>query len=1443
MVMEAPPETDIPVTDEQTEEASQLQSSPSGEHARWEGIVGFENEMTGDGRVIAANALRWPDDLAENPIPIRYVASDVGAHDGAQVVGYIDQLARLEPLENGSIPIWGSGIIDDEGEVAREAYRHVDKKMTNGVSMDLDDVAFEVLTDPANPETETMQTNDARIRAVTIVAIPAFAGARISIVNNQAAQAQPAASTEAGTTALSTEDNPSVIVSTNSARGMRAHAINKARLRKLAANPRHAAFAYQSTRVKDPNGDWVETPAAAIDIAANTTAPDDPFEQGLAILNEADMIELGSPEYLAKVREAVPFFENVTGDRAGDASKVLEILNSYLSVKWPEPVTDEQAAAAGSAPEGDLDEKKVEIAPEAQAPAAPARAAAASKAFAFNPDQWRNPRNGRWIDMPNKLLNMLDEFFGDGSREASPVNRKALGEAKVSGEEFINNLNSGNVPGALDNIDTIQDRLADIELDHADEDVRPEETLERVNEKLEELKTIDWFSAAQSDDSGIGSFDEPGFDPDMEGEAEWDNDMVEEGDVGLGESDVPAGPSMSGDERDRVGRGGSSDVAGFVPEGTPDQVIESLYNYLDFEEDADEDTVLSPLRQISGQVDEALMHAGDGRDDTAAIALTDAADRLRDLADSGNAPEGSAGALEAAADRLEAEAGVLRGEAVGSDMDPKAPIDGTLDNGRGDDDNTWWFDDEADNADEPLSEDQRDLALARAGAGDLGDLVSEGKADWVQDGPSGDWELIGDDGDLIATVEAGGGTPYVHVNEDVAADYRDMVPSASAEGQQVAGGTIEAPSTPSDIAPSDGDSNYTQKALSAGAEMEEWLKNNAKTSSLDQKQRFEDYRQAMEDINEGMKDGSLTPSVALTALMMADENYGGMGTTDAFVSARRRLEDELMSGVVGDGPSRSDVEKAANLLGLDVDDELKKMDLGYASVLTRWAREIGAPLEQIKDALSVLAVDEKSDVEGWASLTPTAQGFSKMVRAGVDPKDALSVYVRTLTERGAGSMFVSSRKGQKLSVQSFNWVEETGGLPAYIRDIADALMRRGQTESRAIATAVQTVKRWARGGSARKGGKGSVSAKTQAKAAKALAEWEAKRARARATSVEKSKRAELASKSRAQALTASSSLRPGSSAPATAVSTVRGAGVAAKPRGARKFAGVAPIAPPKAWFEMPEPNGPQPITIDDDGRVYGHVATYDQCHIASPSGEGVCIMAPRSRSGYAYFHTGSVRTAEGSTVPTGRLTMNGSHAGPNLSMANAAAHYDNTSLAWADVRAIDGKHGIWVCGALRPEITAAQIRTLRASPVSGDWRRAGGNLEMILALSVNGPGFPVIPRPSGLVASVGGYDLENEDHELISLVAAGMLAPKKVLPKTDPEALSTEDLKYLRALAQREREADKAAKLESVRKTANKLSAAKNRARVEALAQTLRAKAVTASAEKAEEKSTEKGTY
>lgn len=169
-------------------------------------------------------------------------------------------------------------------------------------------------------------------------------------------------------------------------------------------------------------------------------------------------------------------------------------------------------------------------------------------------------------------------------------------------------------------------------------------------------------------------------------------------------------------------------------------------------------------------------------------------------------------------------------------------------------------------------------------------------------------------------------------------------------------------------------------------------------------------------------------------------------------------------------------------------------------------------------------------------------------------------------------------------------------------------------------------------------------------------------------------------------------------------------------------AGGFPVKPPPDWFDDPHLETETPLTVTADGRVYGHIAPWSAQHIGLPGN----VPPPRSRSNYAYFHTGVVACADGRDVPVGQLTMDGGHAPLALDASGAVAHYDNTTTAVADVHAGEDRFGIWVAGALRPNVNDLQIRALRASAPSGDWRPINGGLELVACLQVNTPGFPTV---------------------------------------------------------------------------------------------------------------------
>ena len=168
-------------------------------------------------------------------------------------------------------------------------------------------------------------------------------------------------------------------------------------------------------------------------------------------------------------------------------------------------------------------------------------------------------------------------------------------------------------------------------------------------------------------------------------------------------------------------------------------------------------------------------------------------------------------------------------------------------------------------------------------------------------------------------------------------------------------------------------------------------------------------------------------------------------------------------------------------------------------------------------------------------------------------------------------------------------------------------------------------------------------------------------------------------------------------------------------------AGSIPVVPPRSWFDNPKLDKATPLTVDDDGRVFGHIAAWHVDHIGMSFG----TKPPRSRSNYAYFHTGIVRTDDGTDVPVGQLTLAGGHASLEASAQDAVRHYDDTASAFADVHAGEDAFGIWVSGALRPGTTPEQIRSIRASAPSGDWRPINGKLELVAVCQVNVPGFPI----------------------------------------------------------------------------------------------------------------------
>lgn len=184
---------------------------------------------------------------------------------------------------------------------------------------------------------------------------------------------------------------------------------------------------------------------------------------------------------------------------------------------------------------------------------------------------------------------------------------------------------------------------------------------------------------------------------------------------------------------------------------------------------------------------------------------------------------------------------------------------------------------------------------------------------------------------------------------------------------------------------------------------------------------------------------------------------------------------------------------------------------------------------------------------------------------------------------------------------------------------------------------------------------------------------------------------------------------------------------------------VFPLKPPGDWFDLPEADTPTPLTFEKNGRVYGHIALWGSCHTGFLNGAvAECVQPPPSRTDYQHFHLGTIETAEGRDVRVGKITYATGHAPLSASARVAADHYDNTGSVGAFVRARNGSVGIWVSGSVRSDISDEGFRDLRANPPSGDWRSLNRNLELVAALSVPVPGFPVPRAEVALAASAAG---------------------------------------------------------------------------------------------------------
>jgi hypothetical protein len=173
------------------------QQQYAGDTVPWRGPLTVEGIETGDGREFDSGALTW----ADLPLPLRW--NRVDSHGGE---------ARTEAVNVGNITnIWredsglimGEGLLDLGDEDGRNVQRKIEGKFLRGVSVDVDSIkdADMELVWPDQPEggedadpfaqmfasPEKVVFHKGRIRAATLVDIPAFAEAYVALLDEAGA--------------------------------------------------------------------------------------------------------------------------------------------------------------------------------------------------------------------------------------------------------------------------------------------------------------------------------------------------------------------------------------------------------------------------------------------------------------------------------------------------------------------------------------------------------------------------------------------------------------------------------------------------------------------------------------------------------------------------------------------------------------------------------------------------------------------------------------------------------------------------------------------------------------------------------------------------------------------------------------------------------------------------------------------------------------------------------------------------------------------------------------------------------------------------------------------------------------------------------------------------------------------------------------------------------
>lgn len=147
-----------------------------GDDGSWDGVLTVEGIESGDGRLFLPESL----DVAPLPLPLRWQKEDKPGHEGAVIVGRIDDIWRDGPS------IMARGVLDLEDEDGRIVQGKMGRGFLRHVSVEADMIDGEVVGDGVTSPMVEVYTSG-RIRGATLLAIPAYVEGEIKLTDQPTA--------------------------------------------------------------------------------------------------------------------------------------------------------------------------------------------------------------------------------------------------------------------------------------------------------------------------------------------------------------------------------------------------------------------------------------------------------------------------------------------------------------------------------------------------------------------------------------------------------------------------------------------------------------------------------------------------------------------------------------------------------------------------------------------------------------------------------------------------------------------------------------------------------------------------------------------------------------------------------------------------------------------------------------------------------------------------------------------------------------------------------------------------------------------------------------------------------------------------------------------------------------------------------------------------------